>query len=205
MISATVHQQQINDITRFLDGNAKKIRQQLYIATNKAAGKTKSMIAKELGKVVNTPQKNIKKTIFLRKAKPGSQRKAFVTQRGMNGLPIRFFKPEQTLAGVVYKPFKGKGKELIKDAFMGPGVWESVNGERRIAAVGTPNPKWKGNAYKREGRTRRPITLQRGPSILHVFKERNVEPIAVTFATTQLQKEVTERARFLGLKKSGAI
>lgn len=192
MISVTVHQKQINDIKGFLDGNAKKIRQQLYIATNKAAYKTKATIAKEVGKGLNVKQKIIKKTVFLFKAKSGMQRTAKVTQKSFKGLPVSFFKAKQTKAGVVFRPSKGKGAITIPGAFMGP-------------KVGAQLAKWRGNAFKREGQSRLPIEKQHGPSALEVFTERNVKPIAVKFATNQLQKEITERARFLGLKKSGAI
>ena len=192
MITASIEQSQVDAITKLLGNGAKDIRKQLYIATNKAANKTKSMIAKEVGRELPAPQKVIKKTIFVRKAKAGSQRKAFVTQKDFQGLPLRFFKPKQVLGGTTYSPSKTRGRQTILGAFQGP-------------KVGAQNAKWKGNAYKRESKSRRPITLQRGPSAWQAFVDLGVEPKAISFASAELKKQVTERIRFLGLKKSGAI
>lgn len=197
MISATVNQRQINDITKFLNGNAKAIRQQLYIATNKAAGKTKAMIAKEVSTTLNAPQKIIKKSVNLLKAKPGAYGIAKVTQKAYGGLPVKYLKPKQTAAGVTYKPYKGAGPVTIQSAFIVASLGNHV-----FKRVGVKRPSKRG---RYTGQMRQKIQKQFGPSTIFVFEQRGVEAKAVTFATTQLQKEVTERARFLGLKKSGAI
>ena len=65
--------------------------------------------------------------------------------------------------------------------------------------------KFRGHAFARVGKQRLPIKKQFGPSAIEIFIELGTESRAVTFARTELVKQVKERTRFLGLKKSGAI
>lgn len=179
-------------LNEVLDGNAKKLRQQLYIATNKAAGKTRSFMAKGISKDFKAPQKLIRKTIWLQKAKVGVKRSATVTQKNFNGFPLRFLKAKQNKKGVTYTGRKSDGKQFIEGAFMGP-------------KPGVVNSRWRGNAYKRLGKSRGPLKPIVGPSTWSVFVALNLESKSVQFAKSQLTKEILERARFLGLKKSGVI
>lgn len=192
MISFSVNTIEIAKLTEVLDGNGKKLKQQLYIATNKAATKTRSFIAKGIAKGFKAPQKHIRKTIWLRKAKSGVQRKAIITQKDFKGFPLKWLKAKQDAKGVSFVGRKSAGKQRIEGAFMGP-------------KPGVINSRWKGNAYKRLGKERGPLKPIDGPSTWEVFVSLNLEGQAVKYAREQLKKEIVERARFLGLKKSGAI
>jgi hypothetical protein len=100
-------------------------------------------------------------------------------------------KPVQTQAGIVFR--QGRKKETRLGAFVGP-------------KVGTTLTKFKGHAFKRTGKNRLPIQKQFGDMrTIKVFIDAGTGERAITFAREQLTKEIIERARFLGLKKSGAI
>jgi hypothetical protein len=194
MISIGVNSAEVQALARVLDNNAKNLRKQMYIVVNKTAAKTKSMIAKEVAKQLVVPQKIVKKSISLKKAKQIAsidRTSAIVTQRALNGFPVKMLKPNANYVGVTYKG-KGKKAVTIRDAFMGP------TPERSLV-------KFRGHAFARVGKQRLPIKKQFGPSAIEIFIELGTEARAVKFAREQLKKEIIERTRFLGLKKSGAI
>ena len=192
MIDITVNTAEIEKLKQTLEGGAKKLRQQLYIATNKTAAKVRKMIAKSISADHAAPQKVIRKTIWLQQAKVGQKSKATITAKNFEGIPLRLLKAKQDKKGVTFRGRKSEGRTRIEGAFMGP----------RPGAV---SRRWKGSAYKRNGKQRSPIESVLAPSTYEVFVALGVEGRAVTFAKEQLIKEINERTRFLGLKKSGAI
>jgi len=194
MISIGVNSAEVQALVRVLGDKGKNLRKQMYIVVNKTAAKTKSIIAKEVAKQLVVPQKIVKKSISLKKAKQIAsidRTTAIVTQRSLNGFPLKMLKPKQGGSGV---SFKGAGRktETRTGAFMGP-------------KPGVMSIRLGGHAFKRTGKTRLPIEKQSGPSAIEIFISIGTEARAVKFAREQLKKEIIERTRFLGLKKSGAI
>jgi hypothetical protein len=195
MITFDANLAEVQALRRKLDGNAKEFRKQMTTVVNKTAAKTKSMIAKEVSKQLALPQKIVKKATSIKRAKnkvTAHVHSSIVTQRAFpNGFPLKMLSPMQTDAGVVFKV--GRKKEVRLGAFIGP-------------KPGTTLTKFKGHAFKRKGKSRLPIEKQFGPQrAIDAFNDAGTGPRAVKFAREQLKKEIIERTRFLGLKKSGAI
>lgn len=194
MIDINIDDSTLKKLQRVLDGNAKKLRQQFYIAVNKTAAKTKGLIAKDVSKKIVVPQKIIKKSITIKKAKQVAamnRTSAVVTQRALNGFPLKMLHAKQNKAGTTYKG-KGRKSETRVGAFMGP-------------KPGSVAVKLRGHSFKRIGKERTPIKKQFGPSVIEIFIEAGTHQKAVVFAREQLKKELLERARVLELKKTGVI
>ena len=194
MITVGVNTDEIRELKRVVNYNSKEFRKQMSVAANKTAAKTKALIAKEIAKQLVVPQKIVKKATSVRKAKKTVSNKAaaIVTQRAFpNGFPLKMLKPVQGPGGV---SFKGDGRktEIRAGAFTGP-------------KPGAIFLKFKGHAFKRVGKSRLPIEKQFGPKAIEIFTDLGTEARAVKFARTELTKQIKERTRFLGLKKSGAI
>jgi hypothetical protein len=81
MISIGVNSAEIRALKNVLDNNAKAFKKQMAIAVNKTAANAQKQIAKEVGKEVATPQKIIRGTISVKRAKVGVSPTATVTQK----------------------------------------------------------------------------------------------------------------------------
>jgi len=70
---------------------------------------------------------------------------------------------------------------------------------------GANKASWRGNAFKRVGKSRLPIQIQKGPSPWGVFVKREMTKQVEATANAELKKQVERRIRFINLKKTGAV
>lgn len=194
MITFGVNQRKINELKRTLNGNAKQLRRQLTTAVNATSRKTRSTMAKEVGKELATTQKAIKTTIAITKKATNATRNptAVVTQKKSGRVPLRDFKARQNKSGVTYKISKTKGRKSIPGAFQGP-------------RPGVMKASWRGRVFKRSGKSRLPIQQLFGPSPWGVFVKKKLKKPTIQESRKELLKQIDRRIRFLKLKKSGAI
>lgn len=194
MITFSVNQQKINELKRLLKGNSKKLRRQLTTAVNATSRKTRSQMAKGVGKELAVTQKAIKQTIDIKKKATNASRNptAIVSQKYGERLPLRDFKSRQTKAGVTYKISKTGGRKTAIGAFQGP-------------RPGQRNARWNGRAFKRVGKSRLPITQLFGASPWGVFEKQKLRKPTVKESRKELLKQIDRRIRYLKLKQSGAI
>jgi predicted transcriptional regulator len=192
MISIGVNSAESRALKNVLDNNAKAFKKQMAIAVNKTAANAQKQIAKEVGREVATPQKIIRGTISVKRAKVGVSPTATVTQKQTSRISLREFGARQTKAGTSYKISKTKGRKTVAGAFQGP-------------KPGVINVRTKGHVFKRVGKERLPIQKLMGPSPWGVTVKNKIDEVVVKFSRADLLKQIKERTRFLGLKKSGAI
>lgn len=193
MITFSTNDRAIKELSQALGGSDKKIRQQLKIAVNAVSRKVKSQIAKEIGRELATPQKNIKPTIAIaQKATATRNPTAIVRQSKTKRIPLRDFGAKQNKTGTSYKTSKRKGRKHIARAFQGP----------RPGVVST---KTRGRVFKRKGKARLPIVQLFGPSPWGVFIKNGIKKPVVIIARGELLKQIQRRTRFIKLKQSGAI
>ncbi len=69
MMTVTIDPRQIAAMKAAIEGTGRRLRSELAIACNQTANKSKSLIAKEIGKELATPQKNISARRFHRAGK----------------------------------------------------------------------------------------------------------------------------------------
>jgi len=194
MIGFTVQQRRVNELSKVLKGSDKKVRRQLAIAVNATSKKTQGGIAKEVAKELATAQKNIKKTIKIKKKADGKDKvpSAVVSQTQTKRIPLRDFGARQTKKGTSYKVSKSKGRKTINGAFQGP-------------KPGVMKSSWRGRVFKRVGKARLPIQQLFGASPWGVFVKNDMKKPIVKESKRELIKQIERRIRFMKLKESGAI
>lgn len=185
MFSVTV-KGKLDELGRALGVDApKKLKRETATAINATARKTVNLLAKEIGKELATPQKEIKRKIAVSdKAKPQNL-SATVKQRPTSRLSLKRFSARQTSKGVSYKISKTEGRKTIKGAFI-------------QASLG-------GHVYRRQGKARLPITKLDGPSPWGVTQKKKLdELVAKRDVEPELVKQIDRRIRAVNFKKQGA-
>jgi hypothetical protein len=183
-VNVTVIQSSVDSLKAAIKDTSFKLRKELAIAVNKTAAKTKSTIAKQVGKEITLPQKHIKKLISVTKKASGETIEATVSLKKTKQINLVFFKARQTKKGVTTKIYKGAAPQVDLGAFK----------VRR----------WKGRVMKRTGTKRSPLTILKGPSAAEVFKGSPLDTV-VADTEKELQKQIALRVRYITLKKTGAI
>jgi hypothetical protein len=183
MFSLTV-KGKLDELSRALGVDApKKLKRETATAINATARKTVNLLAKEIGKELATPQKEIKRKITVSdKAKP-QKLAATVKQRPTSRLSLKRFSARQTSKGVSYKISKSDGRKTILGAFIPPRLGNHV--------------------YRRRTDARLPIDKLEGPSPWGVtVKKRLDKLIAKRDVKPELIKQINRRIRAVNFKKS---
>jgi len=167
-----------------LEGTRKKLSREMAIVVNKTAKKTKSLIAKKIGKVITLPQKNIKKLLSVPTQATPEHISATVTVKGTKRINLKFYKARETKTGVTTKVFRAGAAQVDAGAF-------------KVA-------RYKGRVIKRVGKQRGPLQSLSGPSAAEIFKDFAFDEVQQE-TKDELTKQLNERIRFLTLKQSGAI
>lgn len=178
----------IEELQASLAGLGSNIAKELGIITWKTGKKCESIVAKRIYAELNTTQKVIKANISIKRGKT----RATVSLAKSNRISLKEFKPRQNKVGVTAKVSRSKGAKMIPSAFQGP-------------KPGTIKTSWKGNAFKRVGKSRLPIVKLKGPSPWGVFVKNDMLPITVEETQVELQKQLRERIRWNNLKRSKGL
>lgn len=188
----TIDPGQIAAMKKAIEDTGRSLRKELAVACNATAAKGKSIIAKQIGKELATPQKNIRATISQSKKAKDTDISATLEVRKDRRISLKEFGARQTKAGVSYKISKSKGRKTVPGAFQGP-------------KPGSINVRTKGNVFKRVGKSRLPIVKLMGPSSWGVFVVGKKQGPSVPEIEAELKKQIDRRIRFIALKASGAI
>lgn len=188
----TIDPGQIAAMKAAIENTGRNLRKELAVACNATASKGKSLIAKQIGKELATPQKNIRATISQSKKAKDSDISATLEVRKDRRISLKEFGARQTKKGVSYKISKTRGRKSIPGSFQGP-------------RPGLINVRTKGNVFKRVGKARLPIVKLYGPSSWGVFVVGKKQGPSVTEIEAELKKQIDRRIRFIALKASGTI
>ena len=183
---------QIAAMKKAIENTGRTLRKELVIACNQTAVKAKSIIAKQIGSELAVPQKVIRTTIRQSTKANDTDIKATVEVKKEKRLSLKEFGARQTKKGVSYKISKTSGRKTIPGAFQGP-------------RPGLMKVSWRGNAFKRVGKSRLPIVKLHGPSAWGVFVVGKKIGPSVEETEAELKKNIDRRIRFIALKASGAI
>lgn len=183
---------QIARMKAAIDGTGRKLRKELAVAVNATGNRCKAIIAKQIGKELAVAQKEIKTTIRQTRRAGELDISATIEVKKEARLGLNKFGARQTQKGVSYKVSKSRGRSFIQGAFQGP-------------RPGLMKASWKGNVFKRVGKSRLPIQKLHGPSVWGVFVVGDKIGPSTAETVQELKKQVDRRIRFLVLKSSGAI
>lgn len=183
MISIAVDRK-LKELEKALGQDApKKLKREIVSAINATAKRTVNLLAKEVGKEIAVPQKDIKQGISVTRKAIAEKLSAQVTQQESARLSLKRFGANQTKEGVTYRISKTKGRKFLKSAF---------------------TPEVLGNhVYKRQGKSRLPIQKLHGPSPWGITVKNKLDTlIAGRDVEPELIKQIDRRIRAVNFKKS---
>lgn len=192
MLTIDLPMKQIAELEKLASAVGRKLEQEVAVAINKTAKKTRTNISKEVRTELAAPAKAVNKTLNQIKKATKSDPSAVVQLQKTRRIPLRDFGARQTRAGVSYKISKSRGRNTVSGAFQGP-------------KPGVMKASWRGNVFKRIGKKRLPIMKLMGPSPWGVFADKKMDKPTVKAIQKELRKQIEERIRFNKLKASGAI
>lgn len=182
---------QIEKLKKVLNASPAKLTKELTIAINETQKKVLRTVVKPVAGELAVPQKVIKSSIKGKRSKQ-KELQASVTVVKTARISLREFKPKQNKKGVAYKISKTRGRKFIPGGFQGP-------------KPGVIKISWRGNVFKREGKSRLPIHKKSGPSVWGVYVKSKKDRRLRKDARKELKKQIQRRIRFQKLKQSGAI
>jgi hypothetical protein len=183
-------------LAKLLQGNAKKVRQQMHIAVNATAKQTVNVWAKAISQEIAVTQKAVKGTIKItRKADERWISSTVTQQKKWNRIPLKQFKPKQDAAGVGYTIKRGS-KGFLPSGFIVKSLGNHVF-KRDGAKIKLTQGKKKGSLGQR-------IYKQYGPSPWGVSIKNNLKEPVKAESEKILIKQIDRRIRAV-LKKQGAI
>lgn len=186
-----IDKRQIEKLQKVMNASPAKLTREVTIAINETQKKTLREVVKPVASELAIAQKIIKTAIKGQRSKKKELR-ASVTVTKTERISLREFRPKQNKKGVAYKISKTKGRRMMPGAFQGP-------------KPGAIKVSWRGNVFKREGKSRLPIHKKSGPSVWGVYVKSNKDRGIRKGAQKELSRQIQRRIRFQKLKQSGAI
>ena len=186
-----IDKRQIEKLRKVMNASPAKLVREVTTAINETQKKTLREVVKPVASELAVAQKVIKPSIKGQRSKKKELR-ASVTVIKTARISLREFKPKQNKKGVAYKISKTQGRKFMPSAFQGP-------------KPGVSKVSWRGNVFKREGKSRLPIHKKSGPSVWGVYVKSKKDQGIRKDAERELRKQIERRIRFQKLKQSGAI
>lgn len=187
-----IDRQQINRLEKALGDKAKRLPQEIAIAINATAKKTKTNMSRQVRGELTLPAKSINQTLAVTRKASKQSLSGQVRLSKTKRIPLRDYKARQTKKGVSYKISKSGPRKTIASAFQGP-------------RPGKINPSWNGRVFIRKGKSRLPITQKFGPSPWGSYVKKRMKPETKRATKLELRKQVEKRIRFRILKSRGVI
>jgi hypothetical protein len=192
MIGIEIDKAQMSRLTAAVIASGKKMSKEIAGTLNAVSKKTKLEMGREIRKRVAIPKGEVEKPLTIKtQAAPGSLF-AVVSLKKTPRLGLRHFGAKQDKRGVSYKISKTGGRGRIDGAFMGP-------------KPGAVKISWRGNAFKRVGRSRLPIVKLLGVSAYGAYKKNELAGPQLKTIEDELSKQIERRINLNVLRASGLV
>ena len=159
---------------------AKNIERAQSAAANRTATSTRAFFSKETRKEVNVKAARLKKATRIRRAKPANPI-ALIDVSGQH-IPLIDMGARQTRRGVTVRKYKLSARVLLSSSFIQT----------------MPKSGYRG-VFRRRSRRRLPIDQQFGPSIINLWRKRDVQITRHAVAT--LAKQLKQQIEFYRNRK----
>ena len=180
MLTIELNQTDLKALKAAVETAGKSLDRELVTAINKTAKAGVSLMAKQIGKDLNLPQRELKKGLRVSKRASKGSKSGQVTLKESRRPGLQHFKARQTRAGVSYKILKSGGGQSVKSGFMGP-------------KPGVKAPKLYGGAFIRAGKPRLPIRKLHGISPWGLYVKRHMDDETKKQLSERLSKEIQKR------------
>ena len=192
MIKIEINRQQFDRLKTAVEGARKSLTKEIAGAINHVSKKTKLDMGREIRKTVAIPKDEVEKPISIRAQATAENLSAMVSLKETKRLGLRHFGARQDKRGVSYKISKTGGRKRVNGAFQGP----------KPGAIRT---KWKGNAFKREGKNRLPIVQLKGVSAYGTYKKNEMAGPQMIVIQDELTKQIDRRINLNVLRANGLV
>lgn len=192
MIAIEIDEGQIKSLKEAAAKAKKSFPREFAGAINAVSRKTKTKIGKDIRSVVALKAAEAKRPIsIVGRATPGHL-SATVSLRKTKRLGLRHFGARQDKSGVSYRISKQGGRQRVNGAFQGP----------------TPNIRkmsWKGNAFRRIGKSRLPIVKLLGVSAYGAYAKNELSGPQVEEINEEITRQMERRINLNVLRANGLV
>jgi hypothetical protein len=192
MIAIEIDKGQIAKLTKAVSRAKKSLPKEIAAAINSTSKKTRLGIGREIRKTVAIPKAETEKTISIVAKASADSLKAVVTLKKTKRLGLRHFGGRQDKRGVSYKISKTGGRKRVDGAFQGP-------------RPGVMKMSWRGNAFKRVGKSRLPIVQIKGVSPFGAHVKNDLSGPQVKEIKAELEKQIERRIKLNVLRAEGLV
>lgn len=192
MIAIQIDQSQVARLEAAVRSAGKKIATELAGAINAVSKKSKLEMGRDIRETVAMKKEEAERPLSIRAKATAGSLQAIVSLKKTPRLGLRHFGARQDKRGVSYRISKKGGRSRVNGAFMGP------------------NPKaikisWRGNAFKRVGKSRLPIVQIKGVSAFGAYAKNELSGPQVIETQAELHKQIERRINLNVLRASGLV
>jgi hypothetical protein len=192
MIAIEINETQLKRLADATAKAGKKMKKELAGAINAVSKKTKLEMGRDIRATVNMKKDEAEKPLSIKASATEQNLSAVVRLKKTKRLGLRHFGAKQNKSGVSYKISQKGGRSHVAGAFMGP------------------NPKavktsWRGNVFKRVGKSRLPIIQLLGVSAFGAYAKNDLAGPQAKAIETELQKQMERRINLNVLRASGLV
>lgn len=198
MIAIEINAKKLKELRKAVDKAGRSFPREFAAALNKTATVAKSSpkskigISQRIRTELVVKARDLNKLIKINRRATSSRLVAGVLLEKTKRLPLRAFAQRQTSAGVTYRISKGGGLKIAIGAFQGP-------------KPGVMKASWRGNVFRRVGKSRLPIVKLMGASPWGVFTKKRMTPEQIADIKAELAKQMDRRIRENILRANGII
>ena len=192
MIAIEIDKDQVKRLVEATHKAGKGFKKEIATAINKVSKKTRLDMGKEVREHINIKKAESEKPISVSLSATPENLQAVVRLKKTPRLGLRHFGAKQNKKGVTVR-IGAKGKSPpIKGAFQGP-------------RPGVMKTSWRGNVFRRVGKSRLPIIQIRGVSAYGAYVKNNLAGPQAEAVSAQLVYEIERRINFNVLRAKGLI
>jgi hypothetical protein len=192
MIAIEIDKDQVKRLVEATHKAGKGFKKEIATAINKVSKKTRLDMGKEVREHINIKKAESEKPISVSLSATPENLQAVVRLKKTPRLGLRHFGAKQNKKGVTAR-IGAKGKSFLnKGAFQGP-------------RPGVMKTSWRGNVFRRVGKSRLPIIQIRGVSAYGAYVKNNLAGPQAEAVSAQLVYEIERRINFNVLRAKGLI
>ena len=192
MIAIEVAKGKLKELLEATKKAGKSFPKELAQAINQVSKKTRLDIGRDIRKTVALKKADSEKPIKVMSTATTGKLSATVRLNKTRRLGLNAFGARQDKSGVSYKISKNGGRKRVSGAFQGP-------------RPGVMKISWRGNAFKRLGKSRLPIVKLRAVSAWGAYAKNDLSGPQVKAIEAELAKQMERRIKLNILRANGLV
>lgn len=192
MIAIEIDKGKLKELLEATKKAGKSFPKELAQAINQVSKKTRLDIGRDIRKTVALKKADSEKPIKVMSTATTGKLSATVRLNKARRLGLNAFGARQDKSGVSYKISKNGGRKRVAGAFQGP-------------RPGVMKVSWRGNAFKRVGKSRLPIRKLRAVSAWGAYAKNDLSGPQVKTIEAELAKQMERRIKLNILRANGLV